>query len=198
LPAGVTRFFYLDLRPDTVVSPGGKKYQRRHLLRWGPSKCFCADDLYTLKLGAWSRDAVERRFFGPIDARGEKAVSFMADYSMRNGAHEAFQAMMDFMSAQRFRTRRGLDFLRHRINVQNQNVVLGVMSRLFQANGTMWTEGVWEIARARQSRTKFIITDEPVTFYNPRVFPLAGLPAHALPLLTQNRRRVHGLALGQT
>jgi hypothetical protein len=171
LPAGANHFFYLDLKPDTVVSPGGKKYQRRHLLRWGPNRCFCADDLYTLKLGAWSTDAIERGFFGPIDARGEKAVSFMTDYSMRQGAHEAFNAMMDFMSAQRFRTRRGLDYLRHHVKVQDQNIVLGLMSRLFQANGTMWTEGVWEIARARKSRTKLIITDEPVTFYNPAVFP---------------------------
>jgi hypothetical protein len=90
---------------------------------------------------------------------------------------------MDFMSPQRFRTRRGLDYLRRRTNVQDQNVVLGLMSRLFQANGTMWTEGVWEIARARQSKTKFIITDEPVTFYNSRVFPLS--PSIPYPLDTE-------------
>jgi hypothetical protein len=64
--------------------------------------------------------------------------------------------------------------------VQDQSVVLSFMTRLFQANGTMWTEGVWEVVRARQSRTKFIITDEPVTFYNPRVFPRS--PAIAYPL----------------
>jgi len=75
------------------------------------------------------------------------------------------------MSAQRFRTRRGLDYLRHVTNVRNPNVVLAFMQRVFQANGTMWTEGVWEIVRARQSSTKFIVTDEPVTFYNARVFP---------------------------
>jgi hypothetical protein len=129
--------------------------------------------LYTLKLGAWSTDAIERQFFGPIDARGEKAVSFISDYRLHNRAHEAFNAMMDFMSAQRFRTRRGLDYLRHVVNVQDQNLVLGAMSRLFQANATMWTEGIWEIMHARQSQTKFILTDEPVTFYNSRVFPLS-------------------------
>jgi hypothetical protein len=55
--------------------------------------------------------------------------------------------------------------------VNDQNLVLMAMRRLFHANTTMWTEGVWEVVRARQSPTKFIITDEPVTFYNPRVFP---------------------------
>jgi hypothetical protein len=180
LPGGLTHFFYLDLNPDTVVTPGGKKYCRRALLRWGPDRCFYADDLYTVKLGQWTTDAIERAFFGPIDAHGKTAVEFITDYSMRNGAHEAFKAMMYFMSAQRFRTRRGLDYLSHVTNVQDQSVVLAFMARLFQANGTMWTEGVWEVVRARQSRTKFIITDEPVTFYNPRVFPRS--PAIAYPL----------------
>jgi hypothetical protein len=32
LPAGVMRFFYLDLKPDTVVSAGGKKYRSRRRL----------------------------------------------------------------------------------------------------------------------------------------------------------------------
>ena len=31
-------------------------------------------------------------------------------------------------------------------------------------------EGVWEIVRARQSATKFIVTDDPVTFYCKSVF----------------------------
>ena len=35
----------------------------------------------------------------------------------------------------------------------------------------MWTEGVWEIVSARQSPTKFLLTDEPVTFFNGRAFP---------------------------
>ena len=171
LPAGKTHFCYFDLNPDTVVRPDGRKHQRRALLHWGPKKCFCADDLYTLKLGTWSSDAIEHQFFGPIDARGEKAVAFFSDYGMRDGVNEAFDAMMRFMSAQRFRTRRGLDHLRRMINIEDQNAVLAFMARVFQANATMWTEGVWEIARARQSQTKFIVTDEPVTFYNSKVFP---------------------------
>ena len=173
LPAGVSHFFYLDLKPDTVVSPGGKKYQRTAILRWGPPRCFCVDDLYTIKLAGWSPDTVEHRFFGPIDERSEKAVRFLLDYGMRDGAHEAFNSMLPYMSAQRFRTRRGLDYLRHITKMRDQTTVLLFMRNVFQANGTMWTESVWEIARARQSPTKFIVTDEPVTFYNAKVFPLS-------------------------
>ena len=35
----------------------------------------------------------------------------------------------------------------------------------------MWMEGVWEIVRARQSKTKFIVSDNPVTFYCKSTFP---------------------------
>jgi hypothetical protein len=45
------------------------------------------------------------------------------------------------------------------------------MQAVFQLHTTMWTEGIWEVVRARESATKFIVTDEPVTFYNAKVFP---------------------------
>lgn len=84
---GQTKYHYLDLRPDTVVS-GTKTYQRRPLLNWGPAKCFCKDDLYTVKLGTWNTDDMETRFFGAADAQGTKAVEFFADYSAdTDGAH---------------------------------------------------------------------------------------------------------------
>jgi len=53
------------------------------------------------------------------------------------------------------------------------------MQRIFQAHTTMWTEGVWEIVGARQSATKFIVSDNPVTFFNAKAFqgrPIAGIP----------------------
>ena len=171
LTAAGDRFYYLDLKPDTVVSPGGTSYQRRALLRWGPQRCFYTDDLYTLKLGRWGSDIVERQFFGPLDARGERAVPFFIDYAINNDTEKNLHALMNHMSAQRLRTPRGLDFLRRLTNVNDHNLVLTVMRSLFQLHGTMWMEGVWEVVRARQSPTKFIISDEPVTFYNSRVFP---------------------------
>src|SRR5271169_245979 len=42
------------------------------------------------------------------------------------------------------------------------NRVLSVLTGVFQAYSTMWMEGVWEIVRARKSKTKFIVTDNPV------------------------------------
>jgi Protein of unknown function (DUF4238) len=171
LPDGETHFHYLDLAPDTVVSPDGKSYRRRALLRWGPKRCFVEDDIYTVKLGAWSNDEIERRFFGRIDARGEKAVEFFSDFGMRKGMHEPFDAIVPYMDAQRFRSPRGIDYLKSMTDIRDQNLALFTLQAVYLYNATMWTEGVWEIVSARQSPTKFLLTDEPVSFYNAGAFP---------------------------
>src|SRR6185312_15653559 len=79
LPAGVTKFNYLDLHPDTLQS-GRVKYQRKALRHLGPVNCFYKEDLYTLHLGTETSDEMERIFFGVIDSRGLKAVAHFADY----------------------------------------------------------------------------------------------------------------------
>jgi hypothetical protein len=171
LPPGRTKFHYLDLHPDTVVS-GKVRYQRRALLHWGPARCFYKDDLYTLKLGNWTTDQIEKRFFGEIDNRGRKAVELFGDYNgYRNEVGQAFQNLTPYMDAQRFRTPRGLDWIKKKADLSDHRQTLVLMQRVFQLHATMWAEGVWEIAKARHSPTKFIVTDEPVTFFNRRVFP---------------------------
>ncbi len=176
LKAGQFQFYYLDLHPETVINEG-KKYQRRVLLRWGPDRCFCQNDLYTLKLGNLSRDDVERFFFGMLDNRGRHAVEFFGEFTglsnctSRGDVPGLFQALPQYMDAQRFRTPKGLDYLRDTIHASDRNVMLVAMQRLYRFHTTMWGEGVWEFVRARQSQTKFIVTDEPVTFFNRRAFP---------------------------
>jgi hypothetical protein len=168
---GATRFRYLDLSPETVRSPGGKVYQRRALLRWGPARCFCRDDLYTVKLGNWSTDGIERRFFGRVDHDGERAVAFFANYGLREGAGKAYQDLVIYMDAQRLRTPRGLDWLTRAAGASDNRLALIALQSVFQLHTTMWTEGVWEVVHARTSPTKFLLTDGPVTFYNAGAFP---------------------------
>jgi hypothetical protein len=174
LHAGQGKFYYLDLHPETK-SNKGVKYQRRALLRWGPPSCFCKPDLYTLKLGNWSTDDFEKRFFGAIDSHGREAVDLFTEYSgvseAKGDLHRAFRVLPHYMDAQRFRTPRGLDFLRATIDVRDHNLMLLAMQKLYRFHTTMWMEGIWEFVRARQSATKFICTDEPVSFFNRRGFP---------------------------
>src|SRR5438874_9380720 len=149
LKTGQFKFYYLDLRPETVVS-NGKKYQRRDLLRWGPDCCFYKDDLYTMKLGNWTTDDFEKRFFGVIDNHGRHAVELFGDFNGlskcfsknpdRKGVREAFQELPQYMDAQRFRTPRGLDFLRSVVNTHDSNETLLAMRRLFRFHTTMWSE----------------------------------------------------------
>ena len=171
LQVGQTQFHYLDLHPDTLVT-GKASYTRRALLRWGPSRCFFKDDLYSLKLGNWTSDQIERTFFGDIDRNGRDAVKVFGDYNgYSDRVYEVFRALPAYMDAQRIRTPKGLDRLRSLTDVRDQNATLLLMQQVFQYHTTMWTEGVWEIVRARQSPTKFLLTDEPVTLFNRRLFP---------------------------
>jgi hypothetical protein len=99
-------------------------------------------------------------------------AAFFDSYSgIKEGINEAFMHLIGYMGAQRFRTPRGLDWIKRYVRSKNQTETLIAMSTLFQLYGTMWMEGIWEFARARRSATKFIISDEPVTFFNRRIFP---------------------------
>ncbi len=66
---GQSTYHYLDLHPD-AVEQNGVKHSRKDLLPWGPKRCFYKEDLYTVKLGSWSTDEIETKFFGDIDSRG--------------------------------------------------------------------------------------------------------------------------------
>jgi len=61
--------------------------------------------------------------------------------------------------------------IRSQLAPDDPNQILSVLMGVFQAYSTMWMEGVWEIVRARQSKTKFIVSDNPVTFYCRSMFP---------------------------
>ncbi|HET9741870.1 MAG TPA: DUF4238 domain-containing protein [Terriglobales bacterium] len=167
---GASRFFYLDLNPDTVVQ-AGVSHKRNAVLRWGPKSCFYRDDLYTVKLGQWSTDQIERVFFGEVDRRGRDAVRHFAHFdSISDPTWGAGRDLAPYMDAQKFRTPRGLDLIRLRTGSFDHNATLFTMSQQFQFS-TMWMESIWEIVGARLSPTKFILSDDPVTFYCKNVFP---------------------------
>jgi Protein of unknown function (DUF4238) len=171
LKTGKYRYHYLDLHPEIIVNHG-HKYRRNARHKWGPDRCFCEEGLYALKLGNLSSDEIERRFFGSIDTQGRKAVQTFGEYSgVNERVVKGFQALLLYMNAQRFRTQRGLEYIGSQGDVRDRNMVLILMQRLFQIYGTMWSEGIWEIVFARQSPTKFIVSDDPVTLFNSRMFP---------------------------
>jgi hypothetical protein len=194
LPGGRGQFFYLDLKPDTVVCDG-VPHQRDALLRWGPKKCFYRDDLYTVRLGRWTTDEIERRFFGEVDRRGRDAVAHFAELDgIVEGTFTPSRDLVAYMDAQKFRTPRGLDLIKFRTGSLDHNVALAEMQGRFQYT-TMWTEGVWEIVRARRSPTKFIVADDPVAFYCKVTFPLDWDYPHDVMLRQLGTRTIFPLGL---
>lgn len=166
------KFWYLDLKPETVVSKG-HSYKRNALLRWGPNRCFCQDDLYTTKSGSWLSTEMEEKFFGPVDAFARAALDYFSDFSHPSAEGDLFNRFLLYMSIQKLRTPKGLAYLSNLTRQVEKNRILFELQRLQQLFCAIWTECVWSIADASQSPTKFILSDHPVTVYNQGCFPLS-------------------------
>jgi len=170
LGLGEKKFFYLDLKPDTVVS-SGRSFKRHALLRWGPRNCFCQDDLYTTKYGSWVSTEIEEKFFGPLDATARPALDYFANFTHPSAEGDRFRQLVLYMSIQKLRTPKGFAYLSELTRRVDKNRVLVELQRLQQIFCAIWTECVWSIADASAAETKFLLSDHPVTVYNQGCFP---------------------------
>lgn len=169
--AGERKFYYLDLTPDRVTS-NGHTYTRNALLRWGPDRCFYQDDLYTTSRWLTGDPTVmEERFFGQVDALGKKAVEYFGAFEHPRYEHAAFQPMLMYLTVQKLRTPKGLEYLAAFAETNQQDTVLLTLTRLQTLYCAIWTECIWCVLAASQSRTKLLLSDHPVTVYNPDCFP---------------------------
>lgn len=167
---GQFRLFHLNLDPDRKKLPDGRQVPRKALHEWGPVNCFVEHDLYTTKFGAIINDDIEKRLFGILDDQGAKAVQafVLGDPSEM---HESFQDFFTYLAAQKLRTPKGLDWIRSCYGPLDQIDLMVEMQTLRMMHCTMWAEGVREIVSAADSDVKFIVTDHPVTVYNPQLDP---------------------------
>lgn len=159
------------MKPDVRVVPNGKKYTRKSILRWGPPSCFYEDNLYTTRFLDWESTEIEEKFFGEIDSNGQKAVEYFSDFEHPSVDHEAFNTFLPFMSVQRIRTPKGLAYLSQFTRSSSKNQLLMDMQQFQNMHCALWAECVWGIVDATNSKTKFIISDNPVTVYNQACFP---------------------------
>lgn len=163
------KFYYLDLSPTIIAHPDGRAFSKSALRRLGPKNCFYETDLYTTKFASWESDEIERKFFGPIDVNGHKAIEYFCDFKLCDGVHKAWEDLMLYMDAQVFRTPRGLDRLATERDMESQRGRLFTMQALSHVHITMWSECIWEIWDC--SAGDLIISDNPVTFFNRNLFP---------------------------
>lgn len=158
--------YLLDLKPEWFRDGRGVRRRRTALRRTGTRKCFAIDDLYTTRFGGIESHELERVFFGEVDARGKQAVEFFAQFDHDRVSAEALENLMLYMSTQKLRTPKGLDWLAGQAGVRRRRDVLDHLTALRSLYGAIWGECVWQIADASDSETKFIVSDHPVTVYN--------------------------------
>ncbi len=162
---------YLDLNPGVFTDPSGIVRKRRAVRRLGFSHCFVEKDLYTTRFGVEESTKIEQIFFGQIDHKGRDAAEYFTNFAHPSVNGDAFNDMVLYMSTQKLRTPKGLDWLSNKSGATDQHQILNLMLQLRQLYCAIWTECIWLIADASQSNTKFIISDHPLTVYNRRCGP---------------------------
>lgn len=173
LPAGRTQreLFYLHKEPRTVRDGRGRRITLPEVERRTLRNCFAERDLYTLTFRDVSSTDLERLFFGQIDREGRKAVNFWTSYDRTQWAGEALEPLLAYLSTQRLRTPKGLDWLARQLGSHNPMATLAAIVRFQLLFGAIWSECIWQVADAAASPTKFIVSDHPVTLYNRDVSP---------------------------
>jgi hypothetical protein len=192
LTGGVGEFYVLNKEPQTHrLCPDGRvrSIRPKAETRSGPLALFQQQDLYSVALRGVRIDAIERFVFGPIDRLGAKANELFLRWPTTMGhvsgdevpeefGHPAHRMLdlLQFIDAQRTRTLRGIDQLKHEFARRGElgasnNVVMAAMLTRRQVNCTVWAEGNWEIFSARNAQIKFLLSDEPVVMYNCDCYP---------------------------
>jgi hypothetical protein len=163
---GDRELYLLDLEPEWFRDGKGVRRRRKAMRRTGTRRCFAIDDLYTRRLGGIESRELERVFFGEIDSLGKRAVEFFARFGHDSLQEDALQNLMLYMSTQKLRTPKGLDWLVGQSGARGRGDVLDLLRDFQMLYGAIWSECAWQIADADQSETKFIVSDHPVTVYN--------------------------------
>lgn len=168
------KLFYLNLKPPEFFDSKGGMHIGKDLGHKGFDSCFCEEDLYTTNFYNIESKRIEKFFFGDIDAKGRNAVDWCGKFSHPWDGSDSFNELLLYMSTQKLRTPKGLDWLGNQIQkegLHNKDVVLLKMMQIRQIYCALWMECVWQIVDASKSDTKFIISDHPVTVYNRRCDP---------------------------
>ena len=169
LPDGQNSLYYLDLHPFKAL-PDGRQVKLNEIYKWGPGSCFHKKDLYTTKFFGIRNEDIEKFLFGKIDNDGRKAINSLVAKDFRK-LSKYFQTIFFYMDAQKLRTPKGLDWIKSNYFQLSHIELMMEMQALRIMHCTMWVEGVMEIVSAENSDIKFIISDHPVTIYNPACAP---------------------------
>ena len=164
---------YLDLDPPRKKLPNGETITIKELLIRSPKLCFRKKDLYSIKFDLTRNADIEKFLFGEIDTIGAIAVRGFCKNDPQV-IHTNFQQFFQYMSAQKLRTPKGLDWINSKYPNLAQIDLMVEMQHLRNMHCTMWFECVREIVSAEKSDLKFIVTDHPVTTFNSACLPTSS------------------------
>ena len=167
---GKATLAYLNLKPDTFIWSDGSVGRKHALHLAPPARAFVQRDLYSTFFGTAVVDEIERKLFGDIDTRGANAVRAFAGVDPVE-CHQNFETLFEYIDIQKLRTPKGLAWLNAQYPSLTQNELMMEMQAIRMMHCTIWTEGVREIVSAAESAVKFIVSDHPVTVFNPSAPP---------------------------
>jgi Protein of unknown function (DUF4238) len=172
--------YYLHKVPRIVRNGRGRWITIPNVELRALKNCFAQRDLYTMAFREVESTELERLFFGKLDVSGRKAVEFWATFEQPTANSQKTLTMnpdvvlpttLTYLSTQKLRTPKGLNWLAAQIDSRDPTLTLTAVVRYQQVFGAIWAEGIWQIADASGSDTKFIISDHPVTLYNRECSP---------------------------
>lgn len=165
LPKGRKKLHYLNMAPDEIRLPDGRIKHHRSQFESYPSQCFYRTDLYSTFFGAYVNDEIEEKLFGSIDTDGSRAIRAYLGDDVSDWVNN-FEKLFIYLDAQKFRTPKGLEWIKARYPSLDQNALMMEMQGVRLINCTLWSEGVREIVSAKDAGVKFILSDHPVTVFN--------------------------------
>lgn len=170
LSKGKHKLHVLNLQPGTKTLPNGQIVAELEIEELGPKLAFVERDLYTISWGHLLNDEIETFLFGRLDKNGADAVrGWISGNAIQ--IHRKFLDFFEYMDAQKLRTPKGLDWIMKHFNGLPHIELMRQMQAVRQMHCTMWSECVREIVSAADSPVKFLVSDHPVTVYNPKLAP---------------------------
>jgi hypothetical protein len=117
LPAGRKQreLFYFHKEQRAVRDSKGRNHSLPEVERRTLRNCFAQRDLYTLAFRGILSTEFERSFFGQVDNKGRNAIAFWTEFDHTSIDPDAFLTILTYLSTQKLRTPKGLDWLAARV-----------------------------------------------------------------------------------
>lgn len=193
LPKGKGEFFVLDKTPIRSILCGDGQVRAlqkpKRIRQSGTNELFQEENFYSLSFPLVTKDILEKTLFGTLDDLGSIGNAMLLEwptttphpdsdcYPFQFGdPNKQILNLIKFIDAQKSRTPRGIDSLKTKLSQYgysdiDNNLAMSLFIKRRHDNCTVWLESLWEIFSTPSLEHRFLLSDEPVLFYNMDCFP---------------------------